>query len=149
MLVIDLVHVLLWAAAWCFHARDDPAAEDWVAVQALAVLAGRARQVTSSLTAQAAQHGLAESQQALVAVMADRTDWEEATRQQRQLAIAADAELCRRHPGQHHPPLRSAGSQPGTRDQRDEPVLNAHDDIEPTKELIAEFTAQRRELAKH
>jgi hypothetical protein len=65
-LVIDLVHVLeyLWAAAWCFHARDDPAAEDWVAVQALAVLAGRARQVTSSLTAQADQHGLTESQQA-------------------------------------------------------------------------------------
>jgi hypothetical protein len=63
-LVIDLVHVLeyLWAAAWCFHARDDPAAEDWVAVQALAVLAGRARQVTESLTAQAAQRGLTESQ---------------------------------------------------------------------------------------
>ena len=63
-LVIDLVHVLeyLWAAAWCFHARDDPAAEDWVAVQALAVLAGRVRQVTRSLTAQAAQHGLTESQ---------------------------------------------------------------------------------------
>jgi len=65
-LVIDLVHVLeyLWAAAWCFHARDDPAAEDWVAVHALAVLAGRARQVTSSLTAQAAQRGLAETQRA-------------------------------------------------------------------------------------
>jgi hypothetical protein len=63
-LVIDLVHVLeyLWAAAWCFHARDDPAAEDWVAVQALAVLAGRARQVAESLTAQAGQRGLAESQ---------------------------------------------------------------------------------------
>jgi hypothetical protein len=63
-LVIDLVHVLeyLWAAAWCFHAGGDPAAEDWVAVQALAVLAGRARQVTESLTAQAGQHGLAESQ---------------------------------------------------------------------------------------
>jgi hypothetical protein len=63
-LVLDLVHVLeyLWAAAWCFHARDDPAVEDWVAVQALAVLAGRARQVTASLTAQAAQRGLAESQ---------------------------------------------------------------------------------------
>ena len=63
-LLTDLVHVLeyLWAAAWCFHARDDPAAEDWVAVQALAVLAGRTRQVTESLTAQAARHGLAESQ---------------------------------------------------------------------------------------
>jgi hypothetical protein len=63
-LVIDLVHVLeyLWAAARCFYARDDPAAEDWVAVQALAVLAGRARQVTASLTAQAGQHGLTGSQ---------------------------------------------------------------------------------------
>jgi hypothetical protein len=63
-LLLDLVHVLeyLWAAAWCFHARDDPAAEDWVAVQALAVLAGHVRQVTGSLTAQAAQHGLTESQ---------------------------------------------------------------------------------------
>lgn len=63
-LVIDLVHVLeyLWTAAWCFHARDDPAAEDWVAVQALAVLAGRTQQVTEYLTAQAGQHGLTESQ---------------------------------------------------------------------------------------
>jgi hypothetical protein len=65
-LVIDLVHVLeyIWTAAWCFHTPGDPAAEDWVAVQALAVLAGRARQVTESLTAQASQHGLAESQRA-------------------------------------------------------------------------------------
>jgi hypothetical protein len=64
--VLDLVHVLehLWAAAWCLHARDDPAAEDWVAVHALAVLAGQARQVTSSLTAQADARELTASQQA-------------------------------------------------------------------------------------
>jgi hypothetical protein len=63
-LVIDLVHVLeyLWTAAWCFHARGDPAVEDWVAAQALAVLSGRVRQVAESLTAQAGQRGLAESQ---------------------------------------------------------------------------------------
>ncbi len=63
-LVIDLVHVLeyLWAAAWCFHAPGDPAAEDWVAVQALAVLAGRTGQVTEFLAAQASQRGLAEGQ---------------------------------------------------------------------------------------
>jgi hypothetical protein len=61
-LVIDLVHVLeyLWAAAWCFHARDDPAAEDWVAVQALAVLAGRAPAAAESITAQADARGLAD-----------------------------------------------------------------------------------------
>ncbi|HEY6791263.1 MAG TPA: hypothetical protein VI365_28535 [Trebonia sp.] len=73
--------------------------------------------------------------------------WDEATRQQRQLAIAADAEL-RRRPGQPHPPLRSAEPQPLTRDQHDEPALSAHDDIERTRELIAELTAQRRELAR-
>ena len=65
-LVVDLVHVLeyLWAAAWSFHAKNDPAAEDWVAVQALAVLRGRAGQVAESITAQAAQRGLTESQRA-------------------------------------------------------------------------------------
>jgi hypothetical protein len=41
----------VWAAAWCFHARDDPAAEDWVAVQALAVLADRARHVAAQADA--------------------------------------------------------------------------------------------------
>ena len=40
--------------------------------------------------------------------MADRADWETATRAQRQLAVAADAELRRRHPGQYFAPLRSA-----------------------------------------
>jgi hypothetical protein len=65
-LVLDLVHVLEypWAAAWCFHARDDPAAEDWVAVQALAVVGGRGRGVATSPPSQAAQHGLTGSQQA-------------------------------------------------------------------------------------
>jgi len=47
----------LWAAAWCFHARDDQAAEDWVAVQALTVLAGRARHVAESIAAQAGACG--------------------------------------------------------------------------------------------
>jgi hypothetical protein len=85
---------------------------------------------------------------ALAAATADRTAWEEATRQQRQLAVAADAELRRRHPGQPHPPLRSAETQPDTRDQHDESVLNAHDHIEQTKDLIAELTVQRREFAR-
>jgi hypothetical protein len=40
--------------------------------------------------------------------MADRADWEQATRHQRQLAVAADTELRRRHPDQRWPALRSA-----------------------------------------
>jgi hypothetical protein len=63
-IVIDLVHVLeyIWAAAWSFHAKDDPAAEDWVAEKALAVLRGRAGQVAESLAAQAGEHMLTDSQ---------------------------------------------------------------------------------------
>src|SRR6266849_4523578 len=63
-IVVDLVHVLeyIWAAAWSFHAKDDPAAEDWVAEKALAVLRGRAGQVAGALAAQAGEHMLADSQ---------------------------------------------------------------------------------------
>ena len=74
------------------------------------------------------QHELAASYQALhdayrqreavfAAVMADREDWDLATRAQRQLAVAADAELRRRHPGQPFPPLRSAEPEPATETQ--------------------------------
>jgi hypothetical protein len=35
----------------------------------------------------------------LATAMENRTNWERATRRQRQLAVAADAELRRRHPG--------------------------------------------------
>ena len=37
--MIDLIHVLeyIWKAAWCLHPAGDAAAEDWVAVKALAV----------------------------------------------------------------------------------------------------------------
>src|SRR5206468_1407036 len=55
--------------------------------------------------------------------MADRADWEAATRAQRQLAVAADAELRRRHPGQYFSPLRSAEPEPATGTQRDELTL--------------------------
>ena len=55
--------------------------------------------------------------------MADRADWDQATRAQRQLAVAADAELRRRHPGQYFPPLRSAEPEPATAAQRDELAL--------------------------
>jgi len=52
--------------------------------------------------------------------MADRAEWDAATRAQRHLAVAADAELRRRHPGQHYPPLRSAEHQPAADGQRDQ-----------------------------
>jgi hypothetical protein len=59
-IVIDLIHVMeyLWKAAWCLHTADDPAAEDWVATHALAILAGHARHAAATIDAQAAAAGL-------------------------------------------------------------------------------------------
>jgi hypothetical protein len=58
------------------------------------------------------------------ATMVDRADWEAATRAQRHLAVAADAELRRRHPDQHYQPLRSAEPDPATDSQRSELTLS-------------------------
>ena len=82
------------------------------------------------------------------AVMADRQQWEQATRQQRQLAVAADAELRRRNPGQQHPPLRSAEPEPANQEQRDEVALAAGQDISQLGQWITDLAAQHRAFAK-
>jgi hypothetical protein len=56
-------HEYLWKAAWSLHPADDPAAEDWVAVKALAVLAGGSGRAAAAITAEAAA-GLTGSQRA-------------------------------------------------------------------------------------
>ena len=66
------------------------------------------------------------------ATMADRDDWEKATVQQRHLAVAADAELRRRHPDEHYPPLRSAEPEPATNDQREELTMTAGEETRET-----------------
>jgi hypothetical protein len=59
-IVIDLIHVLeyIWKAAWCLHAAGIPAAEDWVAVKALAVLAGDSARAAAEISAEADAAGL-------------------------------------------------------------------------------------------
>jgi hypothetical protein len=55
-ILIDFIHVIgyLWKAAWCFHPARDPAAEDWVTAQGLAILHGRVTEVISRIQAAAA-----------------------------------------------------------------------------------------------
>jgi hypothetical protein len=82
------------------------------------------------------------------AVMADRDDWDLATRAQRHLAVAADTELRRRHPGQPFPPLRSAEPEPATETQRAELT---HAPAEPPGEmgqLITDLAAAHRTFAE-
>jgi conjugative relaxase-like TrwC/TraI family protein len=89
-----------------------------------------------------------EREAVFAAVMADRQQWEQATRQQRQLAVAADAELRRRNPGQQHPPLRSAEPEPANQEQRDEVSLAAGQDIPQLAQWITDLAAQHRAFAK-
>jgi conjugative relaxase-like TrwC/TraI family protein len=101
------------------------------------------------------QHALADGYQAMhdaycdreivfATVMADRQDWDLATRQQRQLAVAADAELRRRHPDQQYSPLRSAEPEPATQEQRDELTLTAGEGIPQLGQWVTDLIAQRR-----
>ncbi|MGH8303154.1 MAG: ISKra4 family transposase, partial [Steroidobacteraceae bacterium] len=62
-IVVDLVHVLeyMWAAAWCFFAEGDTAAEEWVRDRAHSVLEGHAREVAAGIRRRATAEGLAKS----------------------------------------------------------------------------------------
>ena len=62
-IIVDFVHVLeyLWAAAWCFFAEADPAAEHWVRDRAIAVLDGAARAVATGLRRRATAQRLTAS----------------------------------------------------------------------------------------
>jgi hypothetical protein len=81
------------------------------------------------------------------ATMADRTDWDHATRAQRHLAVAADAELRRRHPGQPFPPLRSAEPEPATQAQCDELTPAADQPDADTGQWVKDLAAARRAFA--
>ena len=54
--IIDIIHVLEYI--WSLHNAGDPAAEDWVAVKALAVLAGEGERAVAEITAEADAVGL-------------------------------------------------------------------------------------------
>ena len=79
--------------------------------------------------------------------MADRDDWEKAAVHQRHLAVAADAELRRRHPEEHYPPLRSPEPEPATSDQREELTMTAGEETRETWQWIKDLAAAHRTFA--
>ena len=106
-----------------------------------------ARQQELAASYQALHEAYRQRETVFAATMADRADWDAATRAQRHLAVAADAELRRRHPGQHYPPLRSAEPDPATESQRAELTLTPG---EPTGEMgqwIKDLAAAHRTFA--
>jgi conjugative relaxase-like TrwC/TraI family protein len=135
------------AAAWTTH---------------LAALRARAEAKAAASRGQrdtaARQHDLAGSYQALheiyrqretvfAATMADRADWDAATRTQRHLALAADTELRCRHPGQRFTPLRSAEPPPATQAQRDKLTLTPGQPTPQTAQWIKDLTAAHHAFA--
>jgi hypothetical protein len=80
-------------------------------------------------------------------VMADRAGWDAATRAQRHLAVAADAELRRRHPAQRFTPLRSVEPPAVTDARRAELTLTAGPDIPDAGPWIKDLDAGRRRFA--
>jgi hypothetical protein len=106
-----------------------------------------ARQQNLAGSYQALHEAYRQRETVFAAVMADRADWDTATRVQRHLAVAADAELRRRHPGQHYPPLRSAEPQPATGAQRDELTLTAGQPIPEMGQWIKNLAAGHRTFA--
>ena len=82
------------------------------------------------------------------AAMADRADWEAATRVQRHLAVAADAELRHRHPEQRFTPLRSAEPPSATPAQRDELTLTAGQPVPEMGKWVKDLAASHRAFAQ-
>jgi len=101
------------------------------------------------------QQALAASYQALHDIYAERetvfaavmADWDTAIRAQRHLAVAADAELRRRHPARQYSPLRSAEPPRLTRVQREELTLTTGEQIRQTGQWIKDLAAQHRAFA--
>jgi hypothetical protein len=108
-----------------------------------------ARQQDLAVSDQAMHDAYRDREAIFAATMADRADWDKATRHQRHLAIAADTELHRRHPGQHYPPLRSAEPEPATPAQRDELTLAPEKEIREMGQWIKDPIAARREFARN
>ena len=77
------------------------------------------RQETLAASYQALRDLYQQREHTLARAMAERQDWEHATAASRHLAIAADTELRRRHPGQTIEPLLSAEPAPASGTGRD------------------------------
>src|SRR6202035_250229 len=107
-----------------------------------------ARQQKLAASYHALHQAFQKRETAFAAVMADRADWDTATRAQRHLAVAADAELRRRHPAREYPPLRSAEPPRPTRAQHYELTATTGEQIRETGQWIKDLATQHRAFAQ-
>jgi hypothetical protein len=107
-----------------------------------------ARQQELAVSYHALHQAYQQRETVFAAIMADRADWDAATRAQRHLAVAADAELRRRHPDQHFSSLRSAEPQPPTDTQRAELIVTSGEQIREMGQWIKDLPASHRTFAE-
>jgi hypothetical protein len=136
------------AAAWEARLAGLRAAVEAMAARQRGDHGTAARQHELAASYQALQDAYLQRETVFAATMADRDDWDAATRAQRHLAIAADAELRRRHPGQPLPPLRSAEPELATESQPAEPVAIPDDQRGEIGQLITGLVAAHRTFAE-
>ena len=105
------------------------------------------RQQALAASYEAMHDAYQERETVFAATMTDRADWEHSTRRQRHLAVAADAELRRRHPGQPWLPLRSAEPEFAPAAQPGVPALMPDENLEQAAQLISDLAARHREFA--
>ena len=105
------------------------------------------RQQILAASYQAMHDAYRERETAFATTMADRADWEKATRQHRQLAVAADAELRRRHADQRFAPLRSAEPQPATEAERGELTMTVGEEPKEMGQWIKDLAAEHHTFA--
>jgi AAA domain/TrwC relaxase len=135
------------AAAWDARLTGLRASAEAAAAQQRGEHRQAARKQELADSYQALNDAYRQRETVFAATMADRDDWEKATVQQRHLAVAADAELRRRHPGEHYPPLRSVEPEPATNDQREELTMTAGEEIRESWQRIEDLAAAHRTFA--
>jgi hypothetical protein len=101
------------------------------------------RHAAMARSAQAMERVYREREAELAETMEARQEWECATERTRHLAVAADSELRRRHPGQKLEPLRSAEAVV-TEEESAELVLTPGEVEYTTPEWITRLAAERR-----
>jgi hypothetical protein len=103
------------------------------------------RQETLAASYRALRGLYQQRERTLVQATADRQDWEHATASSRRLAIAADTELRRRHPGHKIEPPRSAEPVPVTDTERDSKPSETATRI---RDLAAQHQAFREKIGQ-
>ena len=104
--------------------------------------AGRHEELAASYRAMADHYRQQET--IFAQTMTDRREWEHTTAQSRRLAIAADAELRRRHPDLRIEPLHSAEQAPVSDTDRDQSALAPDREIGEMAAWIRDLAAQRQ-----